>query len=496
MVRVAHRASGRARRDAAAARGVAAVARCGSTSFLGGAVALLWWGIDAHRSRSSSPRVPRAWSAFAVLVVVHARVLEDVERAETAHPHQHSRTRAAGPRLERAAGSAAAARARPRRASLRAGSRRLRTRVGREMARTAGDDRRARRRCGNGCSAPAAPDEIRDRQAAVEELAPKREWREALAIEGQLTAVSAVRAGALSRMGRVGRRARAARDAGDRCCAARCSIWILFALFFTWRRGRRLVADPAGGRHRRCRSRSRRGCTPAFDRAALGERALRRYVVDAVAGLHARPWTAPELMRLQCGDVRRRRRAGDPGEAGAHRRLVRAAQRRAAAALSDSGPDAVGLSRATSRWSAGARGTGAHVRGWLEALGSVDALATLAMVRADEPGVDARRASMPTPAALRGRGARPSADPRRSPASSNDVEVGPPRHDAADHRIEHVGQEHAAARDRAERRAGAGRRAGLRRGVRDAAGGSADAASASRTRSSSACRISWRRSRG
>ena len=56
---------------------------CGLPSFLGG-VALLWWGIAHRQPIAIVAGVVAAGVAFAVLVVVHARVLDDVERAETA----------------------------------------------------------------------------------------------------------------------------------------------------------------------------------------------------------------------------------------------------------------------------------------------------------------------------------------------------------------------------------------------------------------------------
>ena len=77
---------------------------------------------------------------------------------------------------------------------------------------------------------------------------------------------------------------------------------------------------------------------------------------------------------------------------------------------------------------------------------------------------------------------------------ANDVAVGPPGTVAAGHRLEHVGQEHAAALDRPERRAGAGRRrASCAEPVDAAANAICRRASACRIRSSAGCRTSWRR---
>ena len=203
---------------------------------------------------------------------------------------------------------------------------------------------------------------------------------------------------------------------------------------------------------------------------------MRRYVA-MLALVCGERWTAARLVTAAAGDVR----GGDAPEFS--RRLARLAGwselRTGAriAPLPDSGADAVGLSRAASRcerWRARARPARARL----------DRRAR-ASRRAGDAGDGPRRRARPGPV----RGSIRRVDALRATALghplmpddrrvANDVERRAARHAPADHRIEHVGQEHAAARDRAERRARAGRRAGLRGGVRDAAGAISTRASA------------------
>jgi len=125
-----------------------------------------------------------------------------------------------------------------------------------------------------------------------------------------------------------------------------------------------------------------RGMYAAFDRAAFGERAVRRYVamLSLVCG---ESWTAPELAKL--------RGAMCAGQAPAVlEKLARISgwsELRSGAPIIHFPVQALTLWDfhvyfALDRWRAR---HGRHVRGWIAALGSIDALAILATVRADQP---------------------------------------------------------------------------------------------------------------
>ena len=155
-----------------------------------------------------------------------------------------------------------------------------------------------------------------------------------------------------------------------------------------------------------------------------------------------------------CASVARRPRpscSGSPGSSAG----PSSAPRRRHLPLPHPGADAVGLPRATSRSSAGARAPGVTC-----AAGSTRS-ASSTRCRARGP----RRSTRldPSSGAIRRRrarrgGPRPSAAARRS-ARRERRHRRSARHAAAHHRLEHVGQEHAAARDRAQHRARAGGRA-------------------------------------
>ena len=122
------------------------------------------------------------------------------------------------------------------------------------------------------------------------------------------------------------------------------------------------------------------------------------------------------------------------------------------------------------RW----RARGADVRGWLEALGEIEALASLAGLRLRAPRLSPGPSSRREPL-LRGR-RRSATRSRRRARVGNDVALAGAGDGARGHGLEHVRQEHAAARDGGERGAGARRGAGLR-AVACASGASACATS-------------------
>src|SRR5262249_52569989 len=152
------------------------------------------------------------------------------------------------------------------------------------------------------------------------------------------------------------------------------------------------------------------------------ERALERYA-SMLSLVCDEPWQSAELARL-----RDMLRGGEGAPRGVKRlaRLVEWSELRSGAALLHVGIQALTLWDfhvvfAMERWR---RRSGQRVRAWLDALGSVDALAVLSAVRADEPhwaiaSVDPsiRKVSA---AAL---GHPLMADDRRV---TNDVHVGPP----------------------------------------------------------------------
>ena len=269
---------------------------------------------------------------------------------------------------------------------------------------------------------PAEPEEIRQRQQAIEELAPRNEWRERLAgfgaVDTQSTQIpiggfltwaesratplpyfSALRLGVY---------------------ALTASIWILIALHATgvtpalWPipllAGMILSFVTAFGVH------------TAFSAAGAGQTALRQYAA-LLAHIVEPSFESPRLAALQA-------RLGSHAEPApvAMRRLntiLGFAELRQGSALLHFPIQAITLWDfhvlfALERWR---RTTGPHVRDWLEAAGELDALACLAAVRFDNPSwcrprlVDDRILR----AASLGHPLLP--DDRRV---ANDVTVGPP----------------------------------------------------------------------
>jgi hypothetical protein len=365
------------RRDAKAARGVL-LSRLRLVSFLG-AVALVWWGI-AHRQSIASAAGLASLIAFAVLVAIHARVLNDVECAETG-----IRLGARG--LARLARDWGALPEVPAPADLDVDAHPYardldvfgHASVAKWLGRPATTE--GARRLWEWLLDPAGPDEIRNRQFAVDDLAPRRAWREALAIEGQRTVVSA------SELDRFLEWAESTGPTVPRVMQAvsfvgPLSIAVLFALFFNGSTDGAWWLIPLAAVIVLSYAFARR-MYAAFDRAALGERALRRYV-SMLTLVCTESWIAPELTRLHsemCVG------AQAPAILARLARISGWSELRSGVPLVHFLIQALTLwdfhvSFALDRW----RGrNGRHVRGWLDALGTVDALATLAMIRADEP---------------------------------------------------------------------------------------------------------------
>jgi hypothetical protein len=367
-----------ARRDREAARGVT-LSRLRLATFLGG-VALLWWGI-AHHQDAVTAFGAAAIAAFVGLVIQHARVIDRANHADVARGinalgiARLARDWQALPEVAAPADLDPDAHPYARDLDL-FGHASLAKWLGRP-ATTEGA-----RRLWDWLLAPADVAAIRDRQAAVEELASKRQWREELAIEGQLTVMTPADLAAFltwaeSEASRVPRIMQAV------AIVLPIGIWILAGLFFTGRMEDPWWMIPLTAEIVLSFGFSGR-MYGAFDRAALGERALQRYVsmLSLVCG---ESWTAPELGRLKG--------AMSIGCAApiVLARLAKIAgwsELRVGAPLIHIPMQLLTMWDfhvyfALDRWRAR---SGRHVRGWLEALGTIDALATLAMIRADEEG--------------------------------------------------------------------------------------------------------------
>jgi hypothetical protein len=246
----------------------------------------------------------------------------------------------------------------------------------------------------------ADADEITARQSAVEDLAAKGEWRESFAIEGRLGDASY---GDLARFLEWAEDTRAAVPAFLQPVTIVLSLatWILFASWIAGAVTRLppLSSDSAGlwfvdafstGRWwilvaiNAALTRSMKTRLNAiFDRALIGQQVLERHA-EMLRLVCDSAWQSPRLLALQT----KLRAGGDAPD------LVRRLARLCGWSELRSGAPLVygpvqgftlwdfhvlfGLER----WRAAA---GRHVREWLETLGEVDALAVLSIASADEP---------------------------------------------------------------------------------------------------------------
>ena len=131
---------------------------------------------------------------------------------------------------------------------------------------------------------------------------PKREWRETLAIEGQLTAVSPAELDRFLEWAESSDRG-VPRVMHAMAFVLPAAIWILFALFFNGDTDGAWWLIPLAAGIVLSFAFARR-MFAAFDRAALGERALHRYV-SMLRLVCTEPWTAPGTDAAPLGDVRR-----------------------------------------------------------------------------------------------------------------------------------------------------------------------------------------------
>jgi predicted ATPase len=406
-------------RDAADRRGTL-VSRLRLVSFLG-AAALAWWGL----ARAGDLRAPALGGAaaalvvFGALVVRHARIIEDVEQAEAAITlNTRGIARIARdwnglPEVAPPAGLDFDAHPYARDLDL-FGHASLTKWIG-HAATGEGSAR-----LWGWLLGPASAETIVDRQAAVEELAAAQEWRERLDVEGMRMSVTP---DAL-------RRFLDWAEGTDRAVPAAIApivialpivTAVLAALFFSgatdaawWLVPILLAIVLSFAFAARMYA--------VFDRVTVGKRALEGYARMLSLACDA-AWTSPAL-----ADLKGRMCVGGAAPALVARlaRLAEWSELRIGAALLHFPVQSLTLWDfhiyfALERWRSR---SGRHVRGWMEALGSIDALASLARVRAGEPGwalprVDSAAGEL-TAASL---GHPLIAGDRRVP---NDVQVGPP----------------------------------------------------------------------
>ena len=408
-------------------------------TFLGG-VALIWWSLASWRGQAEVYGVSAglaALVAFAVLVVRHARVLDEVAHSEAAialgreglarlardwtalpdvalppgldgnlHPYLRDLDLYGHASLTRWLGSSATPH----------GAQRLSEWL---------------------LSAASVP-VIRERQIAIEELAPKREWREAFAVQGRLGGAAADDLARFLTWAEE-RTSGVPRHIQPLVLLLTALTWILVAVWlasamnrlppftgdtwdvwlgdalangwFWWPVVINVLLSLALGSR----------IYGAFGRATVGERALERHAA-MLGAICNEPWHAPLLTaqqaRLQAG--------GRAPELLRHlSRLSGWSELRTGAALLHLPIQAFTLWDfhvlfALERWRVRC---GAHVRGWLDALGETDALAVLSIIRADEPTWAMPLVQADLPQVTATEIAHPLMAPDRRVA--NDVSVGP-----------------------------------------------------------------------
>jgi hypothetical protein len=384
-------------RHTAASRRALALSRWRLLTFFAGVVAAIA-GVRAGASALTLVGVA-AFAVFAWCVVLHARVLLEIERAETALA-----LAAAG--LARIARDWHALDEVPPPAAFDIerhpyardldiyGDASLTKWLGRTATPDGG------MRLSRWLLAPAGAEEIAMRQAAVDELAAQREWRETFAVEGRLSGTTP---DDLSHFLEWAEDGKPAVPAAFKVLAIALPL-VTCALLAWWladalHRLPALTADTFGvwfddavtnGRWWLpaivnivlWRSMAAR-VNAVFDRAMLGQRTLERHA-QMLTLVSEAAWQAPRLVALQLN----LRAGGDaPALVRQLARLGGWSELRATAPLLHDPIQAFTLWDfhvlfGLERWR---KAAGRHVRGWLDALGEIDALAVLSIARADEP---------------------------------------------------------------------------------------------------------------
>jgi hypothetical protein len=403
-----------------ASRAVVFLSRLRLATFLSG-VALLWWGLSSTIEaigRFAPIAGVALLVAFGVLVIRHARQYDIVERADAAlklNAEGHARlSREWNALPEVAAPPDLNLDAHPYARDLDLyGHASLSKWLGRPAT------IEGTRYLNAWLLEAADPAVILDRQRAIDDLAARREWRERLALEGLLTNASP------TELARFLEWAEGRDFVVPRLLQVVAivlpllTIGLLTAFLADWTDGAWFLIPLTVAIVLSFFYAPR--MYAVFDRATVGQRALERY--GEMLGQACRePWTADALQRLKgalCA-------GGD-----APTRVIRLArlggwsELRTGAALLHTPVQALTLWDfhiyfAFERWRAQ---SGSHVRGWLDALGAIDALAVLSRVRADEPSwtmprVDPQAASLQASAV---------GHPLIAPGKrvDNDVAVGP-----------------------------------------------------------------------
>ena len=383
-------------RRGSAVRRATTISRLRLTSFFAG-VTLLVAGLHEGHASVAVTGVA-AFAAFAYLVGRHARVLAEIDRADAAllvaseGLARLARDWSALPDIAAPPGLALDAHPYARDLDLY-GHASLTKWLGPTAT------REGAMRLASWLLTPADVDTICARQAAIEELAVKRDWRESLAIEGRLSDATSEGLSAflvwaegtepaLPRVLKVfaftlppltwGLLGMWAVDAIRRLpplSGSTLGLWVGDAVTHEWMLPALVSLTLSFAFAKRV--------TATFDRASAGERTLERFA-EMFARVCAGTWSSPALADLA--------RTMQRGEGAAVRvkklaHLIQWSELRTGAALLHVVIQALTLWDfhllfAMERWR---ERSGRDVRGWLEALASVDALAVLSAVRADQP---------------------------------------------------------------------------------------------------------------
>jgi len=414
--RVAHW-SGRRDRDLALAT---SLSRFRLATFLGG-VGLTWWALRSLHGDAKTIGLLAglaALVAFGILVVRHARVLDAVARAEAALQLNHDG-------LSRLARDWNALPEVPLHAAIDMDghpyARDLDIFGHASIAKWLGAAATVEgtRRLHDWLLSAAPPDIVAGRQSAIEELAAKREWRETLGVEGRLTSVVAADVDRFLDWA----------EATDSpvpsvlfaaSLALPLTAIVLLTLFVAgitegaWWLIPVVTAVVLSFAYARA-------MYETFDRATVGQRAMDRYAT-MLALVCGERWTSPLVDR-------QKRAMCIGGEApAALSRLARLggwSELRTGAAIFHFPIQALTMWDfhvyfGFQRWRAC---YGRHVRGWIAALGAVDALAILARVHADEPGWTTPRVASAVQTIAASSLGHPLIPAERRVV--NDVEVGP-----------------------------------------------------------------------